>query len=161
MVIQVIKTSFVQFFYVFLPSLLNLFCFSLVLRISLLYCAHLCMKCSLGISNFLKEIFSLLLLLFLFFFSISLHCSLKKALSFLAILWICEFRWEYVSLSPLPFMYLLFSAICKASSDNHFALLHFFFFFWHGFSHGLLYCVMNLHPQFFRHSIRSDYFLSR
>ena len=30
-------------------------------------------------------------------------------------------------LSPLPFTSLLFSAICKASSDNHFAFLHFFF----------------------------------
>ena len=29
--------------------------------------------------------------------------------------------------SPLPLASLLFSAICKASSDNHFAFLHFFF----------------------------------
>ena len=28
--------------------------------VSVLYCAHLCMKCSLGISNFLEEISSLL-----------------------------------------------------------------------------------------------------
>ena len=27
---------------------------------------------------------------------------------------------------PLPLAFLLFSAICKASSDNHFAFLHFF-----------------------------------
>ena len=33
----------------------------------------------------------------------------------------------YLSLSPLPFASLLFSAFCKASSDNHFAFLHFFF----------------------------------
>ena len=33
------------------------------------------------------------------------------------------------SLSPLPYTSLLFSAICKASPDNHFACLHFFFFF--------------------------------
>ena len=32
-----------------------------------------------------------------------------------------------LSLSPLPFTSLLFSAICKASSGNHFAFLHFFF----------------------------------
>ena len=32
------------------------------------------------------------------------------------------------SFSHLPFTSLLFSAICKASSDNHFAFLHFFFF---------------------------------
>ena len=37
-----------------------------------------------------------------------------------------------LSFSHLPFASLLFSAICKASSDNHFALLHFFFLgsFW-------------------------------
>ena len=29
-------------------------------------------------------------------------------------------------LSPLLFASLLFTAICKASSDNHFAFLHFF-----------------------------------
>ena len=30
-------------------------------------------------------------------------------------------------LSPLPFAFLRFSAICKSSSHNHFAFLHFFF----------------------------------
>ena len=64
----------------------------------------------------------------LFFPSISLHGSLKKAfLSLLAILWNSVLKWVYLSFSPLPFTYLLFSAICKASSDNHFAFLHFFF----------------------------------
>ena len=45
--------------------------------ISVLYCAHPCMKCSLGISSFLEEplVFPILL-----FSSISLHCLLKKAL---------------------------------------------------------------------------------
>ena len=33
----------------------------------------------------------------------------------------------YLSLPPLPFAFLLSSAICKTSSDNHFAFLHFFF----------------------------------
>ena len=37
------------------------------------------------------------------------------------------FRWVYLSFSPLPFTSLLFSDICKVSSDNHFAFLHFFF----------------------------------
>ena len=37
------------------------------------------------------------------------------------------FNWVYLSLSPLPFTSLLFSAICKAYSDNHFAFLYFFF----------------------------------
>jgi len=64
----------------------------------------------------------------LLFPSISLHWSLRKAfLSLLAILWNSAFRWVYLSFSPLLFTYLLFTAICKASSDSHFAFLHFFF----------------------------------
>ena len=64
----------------------------------------------------------------LLFPSISLHWSLRKAfLSLLAILWNSAFRWIYLSFSPLPFTSLVFPAICKASSDNHFAFLHFFF----------------------------------
>ena len=65
----------------------------------------------------------------LLFSSISLHCSLRKTyLSLLAILWNSAFIWVYLSFSPLPFASLLFSVICKASSDNHFAFLQFFFF---------------------------------
>ena len=38
---------------------------------SVLYCAHLCMKCSLGISDFLGEIYSLRYsLVFLYFFAL-------------------------------------------------------------------------------------------
>ena len=51
MVIGFIKIFFVQFFCVFLSPLLNIFCFCYVHTISVLYCAHLCLKCSLGISN--------------------------------------------------------------------------------------------------------------
>ena len=36
------------------------------------------------------------------------------------------FKWVYLSFSILPFTFL-FLAICKASSDNHLAFLHFFF----------------------------------
>ena len=41
-------------------------------------------------------------------------------------------KWVYISFSPLPFPSLFFfffgkEAICKPSSDNHFAFLHFFF----------------------------------
>ena len=36
-------------------------------------------------------------------------------------------KWVYLSFSPLCLASLLFTAICKASSDNHFAILHFFF----------------------------------
>ena len=48
-------------------------------------------------------------------------------LSLLAILWNSAFKWVYLSFPPLLFTSFLFSAICKASSDNHFAFLHFFF----------------------------------
>ena len=64
----------------------------------------------------------------LLFFSISLHWLLRKAfLSLLVILWNSAFKWVYLSFSPLPFTSLLFTAICKASSDNHFAFWNFFF----------------------------------
>ena len=35
-----------------------------------------------------------------------------------AILWNSAFKWVYLSFSPLPFAYLLFTAICKVFSDN-------------------------------------------
>ena len=74
---------------------------------------------SLGISNFLEDISSLS--------SISLHWSPRKAfLSLLAILCNSAFRGLYPSFFPLPLVSLLFSAICKASLDNHFAFLYFF-----------------------------------
>ena len=74
--------------------------------------------------NYLKRslVFPILL-----FSCISLHWSLRKTfLSFLAILWNSAFTWEYLYFSPLLFASLLFTAICKAFSDNHFAFLHFF-----------------------------------
>ena len=61
---------------------------------------------------------------------LTLHFSLslrKAFLSLLAIFWNSAFKRVYLSFSPLPFTSLLFSVICKASSDNHFAFLHFFF----------------------------------
>ena len=82
------------------------------------------MKCSLGISNFLEDISSLShSIVFLYFFAliteegflISPCCSLELCI-----------QMGISFLSPLPLAFLLFSAICKASSDNHFAFLHFF-----------------------------------
>ena len=64
----------------------------------------------------------------LLFSSISMHWLLRKAfLSLRAILWNPAFKWVYLSFSPLLFTSLLFTAMCKAFSDSHFALLHFFF----------------------------------
>ena len=80
------------------------------------------MKCSLGISNFLEEISSIFIfqsIVFLYLFAL----ITRKSLSLLALLWNSTFKWVYVSFSPLPFASLLFIAICKASSDNHFAFL--------------------------------------
>ena len=67
----------------------------------------------------------------LLFSSISLHWWLRKAfLSLLAIFWNFAFKWLYLSFSSLRLASLLFSAICKASSDNHVAFLHFFSWGW-------------------------------
>ena len=63
----------------------------------------------------------------LLFSSSSLHWSLRKAfLALLDFLWNSAL-WLYLSFSPLPLASLLFSAVCKASSGNQFAFLHFFF----------------------------------
>ena len=63
----------------------------------------------------------------LLFSSISLHRLLKKSfLSLVFIPWNSAFRCLYLSFSPLLFASLLFTSICKASSDSHFAFLHFF-----------------------------------
>jgi len=100
--------------------------FYCALTISVFYCAHPCMKLPLHISSFLEEISSLF---YYIFPSISLYQSFKKGfLSLLAILWNSAFSWVYLSFSPLSFMSLILSGICKVSSDNHFAFLHFFFF---------------------------------
>ena len=79
------RSFFVYFFCVFLPLLLDIFCFCEVCTISVLYCAHLCINVPLISLVFLKRtlVFPTLL-----FSSISLDCSLRKAfLSPLAILW--------------------------------------------------------------------------
>ena len=92
-----------------------------------IYCVHLCMKYSLGISNFLEEISSLShSVVFLYSFEIF---HLKRLFILLAVLWNSILR-VYLSFSPLPFISLLFTAICKASSDSHFAFLHFFSWGW-------------------------------
>ena len=118
------RSFFVQFFCVFLPPLLIS---SASVR-------------SIPFLSFIVPIFAwnvpLVSLIFLkrslvfplLFSSISLHWSLRKAFLFLLdILWNSAFKWVYLSFSPLPFSSLLFSAIFKASSNNHFAFLHFFF----------------------------------
>ena len=125
----------------------------LIHTISILYCAHPWIKISLGIYNFLEEVSGLShsIVVLYFFALITEEGFLISPCSF----WSSAFKWEYLSFSPLPFTSLLFTAICKASSGNHFAFLH-FSFGGDGLDQCLLYSVMHLHPSFFRHSIRSN-----
>ena len=107
-----------------MPPLFYLFCLCEVHTIPVLYCAHLCMKCPLGISNFLEEISSLFhSIALLYFFSL----ITKEGFLILSLLFFGHlFKCSYVSFSPLSFTSLYFTAICKASSGSHFAFLHFF-----------------------------------
>ena len=103
------------------------------------------MKCSLGISNYLEEISSLSYsIVFLCFFALITE---EGFLILFAILWSSAFKWVYLSFSPLPFMSLPFSAICKASFEKPFCLYAFLFL-----RDGLD------HSQSFRYSIRSNPF---
>ena len=118
------KIFFVQFFCVVLPPLLNIFPPARSIPFLSFIEPNVAWNVPSVSLIFLKTslVFPILL-----FSSISLHWSLRKAfLSLLAILWNSTFRWICLSFSPLPFASLLFSAICKASSDQ-FAYLHFFF----------------------------------
>ena len=82
------------------------------------------MKCSLGISNFLEDISSLShSFIFLYFFELITEEGFLISSCYSLELCI---RCLYHSFSPLLFASLLFTAICKASPDNHFAFLHFF-----------------------------------
>ena len=74
---------------------------------------------------FLKE--SLVFPLFFFFLLLSI-VHWRRPSCLLDILQNFMFNWMYLSLSRLLFASLHSSAICKASSDSHFALLLFFFF---------------------------------
>jgi len=82
----------------------------------------------------------------LLFSSSFINCSLKKAFfSLCAVLWNSVFSWIYLSISPLLFTSLLYLDIYKASSDNLFAFL-LFFFFWDGFVYCLLHDITDFHP---------------
>ena len=119
------KFFFAEFFCVFWSPVLNRFCLCLVHTISVLIEPIFAWNVPLVSLIFLKRslLFSILL-----FSSISLQWTLRKGfLSLCASLWNSSFRWVYLSFSPLSLASLLFSAICKALSDNHFAFLHFFF----------------------------------
>ena len=117
-------------FCVFLLPLLNILILLIsILVISVIYCAHLCMRCLLGISpwclTFLEESSGLShSTVFPYFFSLltqggflispcySLELCIQLGISF-----------------PFSFAFGIssFLSSCKASSYNHFAFLHFFF----------------------------------
>ena len=119
MIIWVITIFFVEFFCVFLPPLLNIFCFCWPVP----FCPLLCPSLHDAYLNPTFAHLSLVSLIFLkpslvfpilSFSSISLHWSLRKAFLFLfAVLWNSAFKSVYLSFSPLPLASLLFSAICK------------------------------------------------
>ena len=115
------KIFFVQFFCVFLPPLHNIFCFCEVHTISILYCSHLCIKCSLGISNFLEEISSLsLVVVFLYFFALITEEGFLISLLFFATLHSDGYIFPF-----LFCLYLLFISQLFVRPDQTF--LHFFF----------------------------------
>ena len=124
MIIWVMKIFFVQFFCVFLPAL-NIFCFCWAVQFLSFIEPIFAWKVCLVSLIFLKRSLDFCILLFL---SISLRWLSRKAfLSLLAILWNSAFKWVYLSFSPLLIASLLFKAVCKASSDSHYAFLHVFF----------------------------------
>ena len=80
---------------------------------------------SLGISNFLEEISSLSYsTVFLYFFALITEEGFLISPCYALELCI---QMDVSFLSPLLFTSLPFTAICEASSDSHFAFLHFFF----------------------------------
>ena len=124
----------------------HLFLYLLLLLGPYHFCPLLCKslhECSFGISNFLEETSSLShSIVFPYFFALIPE---EGFLPLLAILWNSAFRWVHLSLSPLPFASLIFTAVCKASSDKHFAFFV-FLFLGDGLAPSLLYKVMNLCP---------------
>ena len=99
-------------------------CHLLITSAFVLYCAHLCMKCSLGISNFLEAISRLShSIIFLYFFTLITEEGFLISTCYSSELCI---QMSISFLFSFAFASLLFTAICKASSDNHFAFLHFF-----------------------------------
>ena len=84
------------------------------------------MKCSIAISNFLEGLSSLSpSVVFFYFFALFTEEGLLISPCYSPELYI-----QLGNLSPSPLLFASFpaSAICKASSDNHCAFLHFFFF---------------------------------
>ena len=135
MVIWVIKTFFVQFFCVLLPSLLNIFCFCYVHTISVFYCAHLCIKIPFASLIFLKRFLVFPILLFS---SISFHLSPRKSfLSLLALLCNSALRWVSLFFSPLLLLLFFSQLFVRPPQAAIFSFCISFSWWW--FFHCLLY----------------------
>ena len=94
--------------------------------VSVPYCAYLCMKCSLGISNFLEEISSLSQsIVFLYFFVLIAEEGFLTSPCYSLELCI---QMGMSSLFFFAFASLLFTAIGKATSENHFIFVIFIIF---------------------------------
>ena len=120
-IIWVVKIFLVQFFCKYWQLLFNI----LLLLGPYQFChywAHLSMKWFLGISNFLDEISSLLhFVAFLYFFALLAPEGFLLSPCY-------SLEWCIQILIAFLFSSLLFTAICKGSSDSHFAFLHLCFF---------------------------------
>ena len=90
-----------------------------MLLLGLPYCVHPCMVSLIFLKRFL-------VFLILLFSSISLHCSFKKSFSLSWLIFGTLHSVGYIF--PFILCLSLLLAICKTSSDNHFAFLHFFLF---------------------------------
>ena len=66
-------------------------------------------------------------IVFLNFFTWITDWLTKAFFSLLVILWNSSFKWVYLSFSPLLSTSLLFTAICKVSSNSQFAFFSFLF----------------------------------
>ena len=89
------------------------------------------MKYSPGISDFLEEISSLstsIVFLFILLFSVYFFALITEEGFLISPCFSLELciQMDLFVLFSLPFFSLVFSAICKASSDKHFAFLLFF-----------------------------------
>ena len=92
------------------------------------------------------------LVFLIYYFPLFLCADHWRSLSSLSLLFFGTLHSnEYIFPFLLCFS-LLFPATCKASSDSHFAFLH-FSFLGDGLAPCLLYNVIKLHPQFMRHFV--------
>ena len=123
--------------------LILMFCFCSVHTFSVLYCAHLCMKCFLGISDFPQEISSLShSIVLLYFFALITEEGFLISLLFSGTLHSDGYTFPFLLwLSLLFFSSLLFSGLLR----QPFCLFA-FLFLGDGLDHHLLYNVTNLHP---------------